>query len=103
HDLGDADKYLDECIRVSQLLATKFPTVSNNYDALMNSVDLSKYPGIILYKQYEAAQRIHNSNRWERSAALSYDMPHCTVENYLCSDGSPVSTSAVYQGDNSKF
>ncbi len=103
HGLGDADKYLDECIRVSQLLATKYPSVSNNYDALLNSLDLSKHPGMILYKQYEAAQITHNTNRYEKSAALSYDMPHCTVENYLCSDGRPVSTSTVYQGDKSMF
>ncbi len=101
--LGDADNYLDECIRVSQLLATKFPTVAASYDALLNSPDLSKYSGIILYKQFEAAQITQNSNRYERSAALSYDMPHCTVENYLCSDGRPISSSAVYQGDKSMF
>jgi len=103
HELGDADKYLDECIRVSQLLATKFPTIANNYDALMNSLDLKSYPGMLLYKEYVATQITHSTNRWERSAALSYDMPHCTVENYLCSDGRPVSTSTVYQGDKSMF
>lgn len=103
HGLGDSDIYLDECIRVSQLLATKFNTISNNYDALSNSLDLKTYPGIILYKQFEPGVFTHNSNRYERSAALRMDMPKCMVENYLCSDGKPVSTSTVYQGDKSMF
>lgn len=103
HELGDSEKYLDECIRVSQLLANKFTAISNNYDALSNSLELKAYPGIILYKEFVPGVITHNSNRYERSAALSYDMPKWTVENYLCKDGRPVSTSTVYQGDQSMF
>ncbi len=103
HGLGDSDVYLDECIRVSKLLAAKYPTVANSYDALLNSADLSTYPGIILYKQFEVGSFTHFSSRYEKTTALSYDMPKCTVENYLCKDGRPISTSPLYQGDKTMF
>lgn len=103
HALGDADKYLDECIRVSQLLVSKYPTVANSYDLLLNSPDLKTYPGIILYKQFEPGVFTHFSGRYEKTTALNYDMPKCTVENYLCKDGRPISTSPLYQGDRTMF
>jgi len=104
HGLGDSDKYLDECIRVSKLLANKYPTVASSYDMLLNSPDLKLYPGMILYKQFETGTSIvHLSGRYEKTTALSYDMPKCTVENYLCKDGRPISTSPLYQGDKTMF
>ena len=102
HGLGDSDKYLDECIRVSNLLAAAYPTVSNNFDALYNTLDLKGFPGVIMYKEYIKSVLTQDNMRYERANGLNpatVEMPRCTVENYLCSDGKPISTSTVYQGN----
>ncbi len=103
HGLGDYDKYLDECIRVSELLAAAYPTLSNDYDALLNTDNLSGFPGMILYKQYEPQILLHAASHTERTSSGIYEMPKYSVEMFLCSDGKPVTTSSQYQGDDNMY
>lgn len=98
---GDATKYLDECVRVSQALAASFPTVDPAWDNLLNSDDLSKYKGIILYKLYATDLMSNNATRYERSEMGNTEMPKSTVELYLSANGLPITNAnnTTYAGD----
>ena len=60
HELGDADTYLNECIRASKILMDRYPTLYQGtdgqpgagYGEMWTTDDLSTVPGIILYKSY---------------------------------------------------
>lgn len=103
HGLGDYDKFLDECLRVSQLVVGSAPKVHANWDARLNSDDLSKYTGIILYKEYVPNVLLGATSHTERTSSGKYEMPKYTVESYLCKDGRPISSSADYQGDANMY
>ena len=104
HALGDESEFLDECIRVSELLAEKFPDVHPNYDALNNSADLSAYRGIILYKKYISNVLMHRAGFHCRTSSSQWEMPKYTVESYLCLNGKPIYNAASgYAGDRNMF
>lgn len=103
HGLGDEKKFLDEAIRVSKELMTAYPNVDGNYDALMCSDNLANYQGIILYKEYVKDILLNAVGHTERTSSGKYEMHKSTVEMYLCSDGKPISTSSVYQGDKTMY
>ena len=103
HGLGDEGKFLTEAVRVSSELMKTFPTVDNNYDALMCSEDLSQYQGIILFKEYAKDILLNSVGHTERTSSGKYEMHKATVEMYLCSDGKTISNSAVYDGDKSMY
>ena len=103
HELGDAEPYLDECIRVSEELMTTFPEVDSNYDNLMNSDNLSTYKGIILYKEFVRDLLTNGIGYNERTAQGRFEMHKATVEMYLCSDGKSISTSPLYAGDETMY
>lgn len=71
---------------------------SNPYRQSFNSLDLSSDKEMILYKQYASGQVTHSLvsyvNR-EGQTGPNKDV----IDNYLCSDGLPVSLSPLYQGD----
>jgi hypothetical protein len=53
-----------------------------------------------MYKEYIKGVLTNDNMRYERANGTpAYEMPRCTVENYLCSDGKPIGTSTVYQGN----
>lgn len=100
----DATKYLEASATASQKLINKNLGLIANYDEVFNSPSLKGKPGIILYREYlenesgkghDLTQRTRGEMLWEGSKKL--------VEHYLCSDGRPVSTSTVYDGDNTLY
>lgn len=103
HGLGDEGKYFSEAIRVSEELMKNFPAVNENYDALMCSEDLSKYEGIILYKEYVKDILLNSVGHTERTSSGKYEMHKATVEMYLCTDGKTISNSGLYEGDKSMY
>lgn len=71
---------------------------SHTYRQSFNSLDLSANKEMILYRQYGTGQLTHSlvsySNREGQTG------PNKNVlDNYLCSDGLPISLSTVYKGD----
>ena len=56
-------------------------------------------PGIILAKQYATDLVTHSITRVIRSSAWYADVTKDAVDSYLCTDGRPISTSKVYEGD----
>jgi hypothetical protein len=103
HGLADADTYLQTCKTYSEKLLAAFPTIMSSYDDVFNTEDLTGKPGIILFKQYAANLRDHANPRYCGSTSWNADVPKEAVESYLCTDGKPISTSAVYAGDTSIY
>lgn len=99
HGLDDSKTYLDACVNASEKLIKAFPSIMNNYDDLYNSENLVGKAGVILAKQYETDLVTHSITRVIRSSAWYVDLTKDAIDSYLCSDGRPVSTSAVYEGD----
>ena len=115
HNLSNASTYLNTCVTYSQKLLASFPSVMSSYDDLYNTLDLTGQPGIILFKQYVPNPVLKNSDgssninvndavtRYIGSNGWYCDAPKGAVESYLCTDGKPISTSAVYMGDDSMY
>lgn len=103
HGGSDADLYLNECVRVSKLLIDQFPTIMNNYHDKYNSEDLVGKPGIILAKQYAAPFTVHSIGRVIRTSAWYADLTKDAVDSYLCTDGKPITTSSLYDGDKGDY
>lgn len=98
HGLGNSEIYLLECERVSKLLLDAYPTIAANYVDLWSSDNLSGFPGIILYKQFENDLIMSSFPRGERGGAHKFSMHARTIERYLCQDGKPIATSPLYKG-----
>lgn len=103
HGLNDANTYLQACKTYSEKLLTTFPAIMSSYDDVFNSEDLTGKPGIILFKQYAANLRAHSNPRYAGSTSWNADVTKDAVENYLCTDGKPISTSTVYAGDQNIY
>ncbi len=117
HNLGDAEKYFQECAKFSQLLIEKHPNLyygtdrndsgelvpAAGYGELWNTRDLKGIPGILLYKQHIFPLNLSRFSDYEHIAAHTTEMPQLTVDLYLCKDGRPISTSQLYQGDKDPY
>lgn len=103
HGLTDSDTYLKACINASEKLINDFPGIINSYDDVYNSEELVGKPGIILACQYETSQTTHSIPRVIRSSAWYADITKDAIDSYLCTDGRPVSTSTVYEGDKDVY
>lgn len=99
HGLSDSETYLRASATASEKLIKAYPTIMPNYDDLYNSEELVGKPGVILAKQYETDMVTHSITRVIRSSAWYVDLTKDAVDSYLCTDGRPVSTSKVYEGD----
>lgn len=111
HELGDADIYLNECIRVSKELMKTFPDLyygtgvdagqpGAGYGQLWNSEDLSGIPGIILYKEYTANVNSSGQCYIEHTSSHKVEMNQNTVDLYLMKNGKPIGNSlSNYQGN----
>ena len=111
HGLGEYDKYFAECARVSELLMGKYPTLYSGVDGqpaagygeMWTTEDLSKVPGIILYKEYKEAILTHNNGHVEHTSSHIIEMPQHTVDMYLLNDGKTIDRSPLYAGDKDPY
>jgi hypothetical protein len=111
HGLGDYDKYFAECARVSELLMAKYPVLyegvdgqpAAGYGEMWTTEDLSKVPGVILYKEYREAILTHNNGHVEHTSSHTVEMPQHTVDMYLLKDGKTISNSPLYAGDKDPY
>lgn len=103
HGLDDSALYLKACVDASIKLLQQYPNIMPNYDDLYNSEDLVGKPGVILAKQYATDLVTHSITRVIRTSAWYVDVTKDAVDSYLCSDGRPISTSKVYQGDKDVY
>jgi hypothetical protein len=107
HGLQDSEIYLKASADVSEKLINDFPKVMSNYDDLYNSEDLvvGNSTGVILARKYSklVGNGAHSIGRVIRTSAWYYDLTKDAVNSYLCTDGKPVGTSAVYEGDDDMY
>lgn len=104
HGLDDANIYLNACIDASEKLMQSFTELHDNYDELFNTQDLTGMKGVILFRQYAQNVLTHDAQRnLSRASGGSYELSKEMVERYLCSDGKPISTSPLYNGDKTPF
>lgn len=104
HTLSSAEVYLQAAKTSSEKLMGNFTSCMSNYDDVYNLEDLSKKPGIILFKQYAANLTTHFSGVRLQGSANSYiDVSKDAVESYLCTDGRPIGSSSVYAGDKTMY
>ena len=107
HQLGEYNKYLTECERVSNELMDKYPTLyqgvdgapAAGYGEMWITEDLSEVPGVIFYKEFKEAVLQHSQGHVEHTSSHVIEMPQHTVDMYLCTDGKTISNSPLYDGD----
>lgn len=102
--LADANTYLQACKTYSEKVMASFPTCMSSYDDVYNTEDLTGQPGIILFKQYAENLTDHEAGaRIMGSTSTEIDVTKDAVESYLCTDGKPIGSSAVYAGDKTMY
>ncbi len=113
HNLGEADKYLQECIRVSELLMQGYPTLytgtdgqpAAGYGEMWTTDDLGKVPGVILYKSYVAGvNAIQGGCYLEHTSSQDIELNQNTVDLYLMKNGKPIlNAGSGYYGDKTMY
>jgi hypothetical protein len=112
HELGDYDKYFAECIRASELLMTKYTTLytgtdkspASGYGEMWTTEDLSKVPGIILFKQFTKDILTHSFSHLEHTSSHYVEMNQNTVDLYLMKNGMPIHhDGSGYAGDKTMY
>lgn len=71
------------------------------YHELYGSLDLSKNPEVLLYKSYVSGILTHSVIGYTNSSTMMSGLTKDAVDSFLCSDGLPISLSAMYEGDGS--
>ncbi|MGV6945665.1 RagB/SusD family nutrient uptake outer membrane protein [Sphingobacterium kyonggiense] len=102
HKLADAEKYLQECKRVSRLLIDRQPEIHPNYDDLFNSIDLANTKGILLYKEYNNAVGLTHAisiSGTTNSESARFEPTRDLMDSYLCIDGHTRWTSPKFISD----
>lgn len=100
HQLNDAEKFLNECKRVSKEMLIVVPNVHSNYDDLFNSNNLQGMTGVLLYKPYSNdANVVHAVSIGGTTATSYFNVTRDVVDSYLCSDGKTRWNSSLYLGD----
>lgn len=103
HNISDGSVYLDECIRASVALLADNSAILSNYNSKYNSDQLAGSAGILLCREYVTDILGHSVGRVVRTSAWNYNVTKDAVDSYLCADGKPISTSLVYDGDQSMY
>ncbi|BDD09450.1 starch-binding protein [Fulvitalea axinellae] len=104
HGLGGEKEYLQACADYSKKLMDDAPQMHGSYDEIYNSPNLAGMPGIILYKQYEPDQHVHNTTQWNRSSeAIRWDLTKKAADMFLCTDGKTRWNSPLFDGDKNPY
>lgn len=112
HELGDYEKYLQECVRVSEKLMDAYPTLymgtdgqpAAGYGEMWTTEDLEGIPGVIFYKSYVGTMNEHNMSYIEHTSSHHVEMNHNTVNLYLMKNGKPIMNSGSgYHGEKDMY
>lgn len=112
HELGDFEKYFQECVRVSELLMDDYPTLytgtdkqpAAGYGEMWTTEDLSKVPGVILYKAYVENINPHSACNTEHTSSHPVEMNQKTVDMYLMNNGKPIlNDNSGYHGNQDMY
>lgn len=73
----------------------------NDYNAYHRIVDISNNPEVMYYKKYVSGVGLHGNNMqgYFYSSGFQGGATKSLVEDYLCTDGLPITLSSLYKGD----
>lgn len=104
HGGSDADMWLMEAANAAKELMDSGPyslytTGDPNFDynAIHRMTDLSGNPEVLYWRRYELGIFTNHVQSYHRS--YNGGATKSLVEDYLCTDGKPITTSPLYQGD----
>ena len=104
HGLGDETKWLQASADAALELMQNGPykifdnnNPDNAYNYMHRQEDLSPIEEIIYYRRYEIGILQNNMQRYHR--LYNGGATKSLVEDYLCTDGLPITLSPLYQGD----
>lgn len=113
HGLEGGDAYLEECVRVSELLMADYPTLYRGtdiqpgagYGEMWTTDDLGQVPGIILYKSYvRDINAVRGGSHVEHTSSHDIEMSQNTVDLYLMQNGKPIhNDNSGYDGDKTMY
>lgn len=112
HELGDYEKYLQECVRTSELLMGAYPNLytgtdgqpAAGYGEMWTTEDLGKVPGIILYKSYVENINPMGMSYIEHTSSHYVEMNQNTVDLYLMKNGKPIlGNESGYHGNKDMY
>lgn len=82
-----------------QIVGSGMFSLTPVYQELYGSLDLSKNPEVLLYKSYVSGILTHSVIGYTNSSTMMSGLTKDAVDAFLCSDGLPISLSAMYEGD----
>lgn len=101
--LAGADKFLLQAKNASEQLFTAGFVLSEDYQAVFNSIDLSTGPAVkevLLFKRYVPGVLTHSVIGFTTGSTQMRGLTKSAVDAYLCNDGLPISLSPKYMGDD---
>lgn len=101
HNLGDYEKYLTECARVSKELMDAYPTLyrgvdgqpAAGYGEMWTTQDLADVPGVILYKEFKTDYGTSYFNFREKNDQMHLQLTQDMVDMYLTQNGLPIANA----------
>ncbi len=104
HGGSNADMWFNEAANAAKDLMDNGPyslymsgDPSNTYNAIHRMEDLSGNPEVIYWRRYERGIFTNHAQSYHRG--YNGGATKSMVEDYLCTDGQPITLSALYQGD----
>ena len=98
-DPAGATKFLNEAKTAAAYLMDKNYTLNASYQGNYNSLDLSKNPEIIFYKQYKQDILQHSLIAYISSSTQMSGMNKDAFESYLFTDGKPLALTTLNKTD----
>ncbi|GHB79971.1 RagB/SusD family nutrient uptake outer membrane protein [Persicitalea jodogahamensis] len=104
HGIGDSKMWLEEAAKASKELIEQGPyslymtgDPQNDYNATHRMLDLTGNPEVIQWRKYKVGVRTNHVLNYFRG--YSGGLTKSIVDDYLCTDGLPISLSPLYKGD----
>ncbi len=104
HGLSNADTWLTASANAAKELMDDGPyslyesgDPSNSYNAIHRMTDVSGNPEVIYWRRYERGIFTNHVQSYHRG--YNGGATKSMVEDYLCTDGQPITLSGLYQGD----
>ena len=98
-DATRAEKFLKECVTACENVMNAGYTLSDDYQAIYNSVSLSDNPEIIFFKEYNKDLFYHSLISYTCSSTQISGMTKDAFDAYLFKDGKPLALTSENKSD----
>ena len=98
-DATRAEKFLKECVTACENVMNAGYTLSDDYQAIYNSVSLSSNPEIIFFKEYKKDLFYHSLIAYTCSSTQISGMTKDAFDAYLFKDGKPLALTSENKSD----